>query len=119
MRKKIYCWMLGKDNFLKDGIKTLAHKDHKHFMATNDDLESGLREMITGLERYCKGYAEDGGDGGMKVGEDYYARPNVATIANALQNLLSGPGVFDGGVLSTVINKICEVNGVDINEVEN
>lgn len=99
-------------DFLRDGIKTVAHSDQKHFYYNvNQSVEKGFKMMIEGLEIYAEAHLDEYG---TPVGEDYFAGPCLEEITRALRQLESGFGRFDGGTLDKTLCEIAEKHKLDI-----
>jgi hypothetical protein len=96
--------------FLKDGIKTVAHSNQASFMGSRNGFEGGLKNMVTGLEQYCKAMPSVG----YHAGEDGFIGPELENIARSLRALLSGGGRFDGGTIDAALLEICEKAKLDI-----
>lgn len=95
--------------------KTIAVSDHAYFMQANKGYEKGLKDMINGLEEYCKAYVAANNEDGQTLIEDGYISPLLEDITRGLHLLLSGQGKFDGGTISSAISELSDRYGLGIN----
>lgn len=99
-------------DFLKNGIKTVAHSDQKHFYYNvNASVEKGLKMMIDGVDIYCEAHLKEYGS---TVGNDGYLHNYFEEILHGIRGLFSGCGRFDGGTLDKTICEIAAKHNLEI-----
>lgn len=93
----------------KEAPNSVAKLKHDAFMAEASQMDKGLKRIVEGIEFFCRGYEEKHA---ATIGNDTECSQIVGNVINAVVEMLTLEGNWDGATLDAALRYIAELHNI-------